>query len=99
MPCPAPPTVSIRLVGSEQHKSRPDPGSDSGFWLRIKPEDAAPFIAAFKDSPDLFHEFRIEHRLGKEIRASTLCAQILKVEEGPAETQVIRPHPSYGAPY
>jgi hypothetical protein len=92
--------ISICLLGSEQHKARPDLGDESGFWLRVKAEDASPFVAAFKDLPDVYHEFRIEQRVGKEIRASTLCAQILKIEEGPAETRVlVRPHPTYGAPY
>ena len=33
-----------------------------------------------------FHEFRIEQRVGKEVRMSTLSAQIVKIEEGVAET-------------
>lgn len=84
--------ISICLVGFENHKARPDLGDDSGSWLRVKAEDAAPFLAAYKSSPDVFHEFLIEQRVGKEIRTSTLSAQIVKVEEGPAETRVlIRP--------
>jgi hypothetical protein len=46
----------------------------------------------------VFHEFRIEQRVGKEIRISTLSAQIVKIEEGPAETRVlIRPDPKVEA--
>lgn len=53
---------------------------------------------AFKASPALFHEFRIEQRGGKEIRSSTLSAQIVKIEEAAAGSRVlILPHPSYGA--
>jgi hypothetical protein len=45
----------------------------------------------------VFHEFVIEQRVGKEIRASTLSAQIIEIEEGPSETRVlIRPDPSLG---
>jgi hypothetical protein len=34
----------------------------------------------------------IEQRVGKEIRTPTLSAQIVEIEEGPAETRVlIRP--------
>ena len=91
--------ISICLVGFENHKAHPDPGDDSGFWLRVEAKDAAPFFDAFQDSPDLFHEFRIEQRLGKEIRASTLCAQILRIEEGPETRVLICPHPSFAAPY
>jgi hypothetical protein len=90
--------ISICLVGFESHKAHPDLGRDSGFWLRIRADDAAPFLDAFRDSPDLFHEFLIEQRVGKETRRSTLAAQIVEIEEGPAETRVlIRPHPSYRA--
>jgi hypothetical protein len=85
-------------VGFEQHKAHPDLGDDSRFWLRIMAEDAAPFLDAFRDSPDLFHEFLVEQRVGKETRRSTLAAQIVEIEEGPAESRVlIRPHPSYEA--
>lgn len=92
--------ITVCLVGFEKHKARPDFGDDSGFWLRVKVEDASPFITAFTDSPDAYHEFRIEQRVGKEIRSSTLMAQIVKIEEAPAEMRIlIRPHPSYGAPY
>ena len=49
----------------------------------VKAEDAVPLMAAFKDSPDIYREFRIEQRVGKEIRVSTLVAQIVKIEEGP----------------
>jgi hypothetical protein len=85
------------LIGSEQHKARPDLSDDSGFWLRVKAEDAPPFLTAFKSSPDVFHDFVIEQRVGKEIRTSTLSVQIVKVEEGPTETRVlIRPDPSLG---
>jgi hypothetical protein len=84
--------ISVSLVGFEKHKARPDLGDDSGFWLRVKAEDAPPFLTAFKSSPDVFHDFLIEHRVGKQVRSSTLSAQILKIEEGPAETRVlIRP--------
>jgi len=90
--------ISICLIGSEQHKARADLTDDSGFWLRIKAQDAAPFVNAFKTSPDAFHEFRIEQRVGKQIRPSTLNAQIVKIEEGPAETRVlIRPDPKVEA--
>jgi hypothetical protein len=90
--------IAVCLVGFEEHKARPDLSDDSGFWLRVEAEDASPFLEAFKTSPAAFHEFRIEQRVGKEIRVSTLSAQILKVEEGPAETRMLlRPHPSYGA--
>ena len=53
-------------------------------------------MTAFKDSPDVFHEFVIEQRVGKEIRSSTLIAQIIKIEEGPETRVLIRPHPSFG---
>ena len=90
--------ITVCLMGFEQHKARPDLADPSGFWLCVKAEDAAPFTAAFKASPAAFHEFRIEQRVGKETRASTLSAQIVKIQEGPAETRVlIQPHPSYGA--
>jgi len=90
--------ISICLVGFEQQKARPDLSDDSGFWLRVSAADALPFVTAFKSAPAAFHEFRIEQRVGKEIRVSTLSAQIVKIEEGPAETRVLlRPHPSYGA--
>ena len=79
--------ISICLVGFELHKAHPDLGDDSGFWLRVNAEDAAPFVEAFKDLPDMYHEFRIEQRVRKEIRTSTLMAQIVKIEEGPAETR------------
>jgi len=49
-------------------------------------------MTAFRDSPAIFHEFRIEQRLGKQISTSTLSAQIVKIEEGPSESRVlIRP--------
>jgi hypothetical protein len=49
----------------------------------------------FQPVTGAFHEFQIEQRVGKEIRSSTLSAQIVKIEEGPAETRVlIQPHPS-----
>ena len=87
--------INICLLGSEAHKARLDLNDDSGFWLRVKAEDALPFLTAFKSSPDVFHDFMIEQRVGKEIRTSTLSAQIVKIEEGPAETRVlIRPDPS-----
>jgi len=31
------------LIGSEQHKGRPDLGDDSGFWLRVSAADALLF--------------------------------------------------------
>ena len=71
--------MSISLVGSEQHKARPDLSDDSGFWLRVIAADALPFVTAFRDSPDVFHEFRIEQGVGKQMRTSTLMAQILKI--------------------
>jgi hypothetical protein len=88
--------ISIYLVGFEQHKARPDLTDDSGYWLRVKAADASPFVSAFKTSPAAFHQFQIEQRVGKQIRTSSLSAQIVKVEEGPAETRVlIRPDASY----
>lgn len=90
--------VTVCLVGFEKNKARPDVGDASGFWLRVKSDDAAPFVAALKSSPDAFHEFQIEQRVRKEIRISRLVAQILKIEEGPAETRVlIRPDPKVEA--
>jgi hypothetical protein len=86
------------LVGFESHKARPDLGRDSGFWLRINAEDAAPFLDAFRALPTGFHGFLIEQRVGKQTRTSTLSAQIVKIEEGPAEARVlIRPDPSIEA--
>jgi hypothetical protein len=88
--------ISICLIGSEQHKAKPDLSDDSGFWLRVRAADALPFVTAFKTSPAALHEFRIEQRVGKETRTSTLSAQIVKIEEGPAEARriLIRPDPS-----
>ncbi|PYU30357.1 MAG: hypothetical protein DMG31_14080 [Acidobacteria bacterium] len=84
-------------MGFEQHKARPDLSDDSGFWLSLKAEDARPFVEVFKASP-AFHGFLIEQRVGRETRSSTLMAQIVKIEEGPADTRVLlRPHPSYKA--
>jgi hypothetical protein len=83
--------ITVCLIGSEKHKARLDLNDDSGFWLRVKTEDAAPFITAFKTSP-VFHEFLIEQRVGKEIRSSILNARIVKIEEVPSELRVlIRP--------
>jgi hypothetical protein len=87
--------ISICLIGSEQHKAKPDLGDDSGFWLRVSAADALPFVAAFKTSPAAFHEFCIQQRVGKQIRTSTLSAQIVKIEEGPETRVLIRPHASY----
>lgn len=81
--------ITICLAGFEKHKARPDLTDDSGFWLRVKTEDAAPFVTAFKTAPAVFHEFQIEQRVGKEIRMSHLSAQIVKIEEGPTETRVL----------
>ena len=90
--------VSVVLVGFEKHKAHPDLSDDSGFWLHVKTEDAAPFLDAFKASPTGFHGFAIEQRVGKQIRSSTLMGQILKIEEGPGETRVlIRPDPKVEA--
>ncbi len=90
--------ISISLVGAGNHKAHPDFSNDSGFWLRVKAEDASPFIAAFKTSPAVFHEFLIEQRVSKEIRTSTLSARIVKIEEGTTETRVlIRPDPKVEA--
>jgi hypothetical protein len=90
--------ITVCLVGFEKHKARPDPRDSSGFWLCVKADDASPFVSTFKASPSAFHEFRIEQRVGKETRSSSLIAQIIKIEGGPAETRVlIRPHPSYDA--
>jgi hypothetical protein len=86
------------MIGSEEHKARPDLGDDSGFWLRVSAADALPFVTAFKAAPVIFHEFRIEQRVGKQIRTSMLTAQIVKIEEGPAETRVlIHPDPKVEA--
>jgi hypothetical protein len=76
--------IRICLVGFEQQKARPHLSGDSGFWLRVKAEDASPFVTAFKTSPATFHAFQIEQRVGKEIRTSTLEAQIVEIEEGKA---------------
>jgi len=38
--------IAISLIGFETHKARPDLTDDSGFWLRVKAEDASPFIAS-----------------------------------------------------
>jgi hypothetical protein len=46
--------IAICLIGSEQHKAKPDLSDDSGFWLCVRAEDAAPFIEAFEASPDMF---------------------------------------------
>lgn len=81
--------ISISLVGAENHKAHPDFSNDSGFWLRVTAEDAAPFVQAFKSSPAVFHEFRIEQRVGKQVRTSTLMAQIVKIEEGPTEARAL----------
>jgi hypothetical protein len=90
--------ITLSLLGSEKHKARPDLSDDSGFWLCVKAEDTSPFLAAFKSSPNVFHEFLIEQRFGKEIRTSTLSAQIVKIEEGSAELRVlIRPNPAIEA--
>jgi hypothetical protein len=84
--------ITVCLIDSEQHKAKPDRSDDSGFWLRVRFEDVSPFLRAFKSSPDVFHDFMIEQRVGKEIRTSTLSAQIVKVEEGAQESRVlIRP--------
>jgi hypothetical protein len=89
--------ISICLIGLEKHKARPDLSDDSGFWLRVKAADALPFVTAFKTSPAAFHAFQIEQRVGNETRISRLNAQIVKIEEGAAETRVlIRPDPSLG---
>ena len=56
--------ITVSLIGFEKHKARPDLGPDSGFWLRVKAQDAFS-IAPFKTSPAVFHEFVIEQRVGK----------------------------------
>jgi hypothetical protein len=84
--------ITVCLVGSEQHKARPDLSDDSGFWLRVEAEHAAPFVDALKASPESFQGFVIEHRVGRQIRSSTLMAQIVKLEKADAEIPVlIRP--------
>ncbi len=84
--------ITVCLVGSEEYKARPDLSDDSGFWLRVKAEDAAPFLTAFESSPDVVHDFLIEQRVGKEIRTSNLSAQIVKIEKGLQDSRVlIRP--------
>ena len=88
--------ISVYLVGSEKHKARPDLSDDSGFWLRVKAADTAPFVKAFKASPSAFHEFRIEQRVGKETRISRLDAHSL-ISVGAALTLKIlcvQPHGS-----
>jgi hypothetical protein len=85
--------ISICLLGFESHKAHPDLGRDSGFWLHINAEDAAPFIDAFRTSPAGFHEFLIQQRVGERIRTSRLSAQIVKIEEGPQTRILIRPDP------
>ena len=90
--------ITVSLVGFEKNKARPDLDDDSGFWLRVKADDASPFVTAFRASPGVFHEFLIEQRVGKLTRWSKLSAQIVKIEEGSAETRVlIRPDPSIEA--
>ena len=32
--------ISVYLVGSEKHRAWPDLSDNSGFWLRVKAEDA-----------------------------------------------------------
>jgi hypothetical protein len=49
--------IAVCLIGSENHKAHPDLRGDCGFWLRVEAGDTSPFIAAFKDSLDVFHEF------------------------------------------
>lgn len=89
--------ITLSLVGFEEHKAKPDFSHDSGFWLRVSSADASPFIDAFRTSPTVYHEFCIEQRVGKETRVLTMMAQIVKIEQGPAETLVqIEPDPSYG---
>jgi hypothetical protein len=93
-------SIRISLVGFESNKARPDLSDPSGFWVSVKPEDASPFVAAFKASPAVFHEFRIEQRVRKKTRVSTLSAQIVQIEEGAAESWVLlQPHPSYGTAF
>jgi hypothetical protein len=89
--------ISICLIGSEQHKARPDLGDDSGFWLRVKAADGSPFVSAFKADPAAFHEFRIEQRVGKRLQVSKLKAQIVKIEQGANGTRLLLvPDPAYG---
>jgi hypothetical protein len=79
----------VYLVGFENYKAGPDISHDSGFWLLVRTADAFPFVSAFRDSPAAFHEFRIEQKVGKEMRTSALNAQIVKIEESPTETRVL----------
>jgi hypothetical protein len=89
--------IIVCLIGFETHKARPDLTDPSGFWLCVNAANAAPFMEAFNASPAAFREFSIERRVGKQMRSSTLGAQIVKIEEGSAETRVlIRPHASCG---
>jgi hypothetical protein len=37
--------ITVCLLGSEQHKARPDLSDDSGFWLCVKAHDASPIIS------------------------------------------------------
>ena len=39
--------ITLCLIGSEQHKAKPGLSDDSGFWLRVKAEDASPFLTAY----------------------------------------------------
>jgi hypothetical protein len=39
----------------------------------------------------VFYDFVIEQRVGKEIRTSTLSAQIVQIEEGAQESRVLIP--------
>lgn len=55
-------------------------------------EDSAPFVSAFKSSAGALQDFIIEQRMNKQIQRLPLKAQIVKVEEGPAQIRVlIRP--------
>jgi len=81
--------ITVCLIGFEKHKARPDLSDSSGFWLAVGNEDVSPFIKAFKTAPAVFHEFLIEQRIGKELRASTLAAQIIEIKEGAFETRVL----------
>jgi hypothetical protein len=58
------------LVGFESHKAHPDLGRDSGFWLRVRAEDASPFVTAFKASAAAFRGLCLRRRDGNCVQCS-----------------------------
>ena len=80
------------MVALKNYKARSF-GDGSGFWLRVRAEDAAPFLEAFRAAPDVFHEFQIEQRSGKGntrfniVRLdSEVFLQLVLVESGPDDS-------------